>query len=489
MKKILFLFSIIGTVSFADDIRISSQLEKDLSEKQTVELYVLLKNHNKTNTYKSSNFLEKRQNHIRFLRENSTYSRQQIEQTLKNFTENYKFYWINNSLWARMESSKAREFLKSEFIEKAYSDEKQKLKLPNPEPETKQIQATEWGIDKVNAPDVWALGITGQGILIAGQDTGYQWDHPAIKDKYAGWDGVNVDHNYHWHDSINNPNNVCEDTQNNPASCDDHGHGTHTMGTMVGDDGTGNQVGVAPGAKWIGCRNMNQGDGHPSTYAECFQFFLAPTDLNNQNPDVSKAPHVINNSWGCPESEGCTQPDVLETVVNNVVDAGILVVASAGNSGSGCNSVNTPIAIYDNTLTIGSTQSDDTISGFSSRGGVAIDGSNRLKPDLVAPGSSVRSARLGGGYTTMSGTSMASPHVAGVAALMMSANPDMIGNPKILKRVLQRTTAQLTTTSQSCSGVSGSEVPNNTFGYGRIDALAAVNMIQDIIYLDNFEDF
>lgn len=100
--------------------------------------------------------------------------------------------------------------------------------------------------------------------------------------------------------------------------------------------------------------------------------------MNNQNPDVSKAPHVINNSWGCPESEGCTQPDVLETVVNNVVDAGILVVASAGNSGSGCNSVNTPIAIYDNTLTIGSTQSDDTISGFSSRGGVAIDGSNRL---------------------------------------------------------------------------------------------------------------
>ena len=82
------------------------------------------------------------------------------------------------------------------------------------------------------------------------------------------------------------------------------------MGTMVGDDGAGNQIGVAPGAKWIGCRNMNEGDGTPATYSECFQWFIAPTDLNNQFPNPTLAPHVINNSWGCPPSEGCTDPDV-----------------------------------------------------------------------------------------------------------------------------------------------------------------------------------
>ncbi len=96
---------------------------------------------------------------------------------------------------------------------------------------------------------------------------------------------------------------------NSPVPCDDVGHGTHTMGTMVGDDGAANQIGVAPGAKWMGCRNMDVGNGTPATYSECFQWFIAPTNLANQNPDPTKAPHVINNSWGCPPSEGCTDPE------------------------------------------------------------------------------------------------------------------------------------------------------------------------------------
>ena len=159
----------------------------------------------------------------------------------------------------------------------------------------------EPNISLVHAPDLWSLGITGTGIVVGNQDTGMRWSHNALKPHYRGWDGVNVDHNYNWHDSIHsdisgNGTNPCGFSSITP--CDDHGHGTHTTGTAVGDDGAGNQIGVAPGAKWIGCHNMDEGVGRPETYTECFQFFIAPTDLNGQNPDSSKRPHIINNSWG-----------------------------------------------------------------------------------------------------------------------------------------------------------------------------------------------
>src|SRR6185295_4279406 len=121
--------------------------------------------------------------------------------------------------------------------------------------------AVELGVTNVNAPQVWALGFTGQGIVVGNQDTGMRWDHNALKPKYRGWDGVTANHNYNWHDSIHSGGGSCG--PNTVAPCDDQGHGTHTTGTTVGDDGAGNQVGVAPGAKWIGCRNMNVGAGTP----------------------------------------------------------------------------------------------------------------------------------------------------------------------------------------------------------------------------------
>ena len=194
-----------------------------------------------------------------------------------------------------------------------------------------QPSGIEWNIQKVHAPEVWAHGFTGQGAVIGGQDTGYQWNHPALVNHYRGNSGIIVNHNYNWHDAIHSGGGSCG--FNLPVPCDDYGHGTHTMGTMVGDDGLGNQIGMAPGARWIGCRNMNVGVGTPATYSECYQWFIAPTDLNNLNPRPDLAPDVINNSWGCPPSEGCTDPNVLLTVVNSVRAAGILTAHSAGNSG------------------------------------------------------------------------------------------------------------------------------------------------------------
>ena len=131
------------------------------------------------------------------------------------------------------------------------------------------VAAVGWNIVRVEADQVWGLGYTGRGVVVGGQDTGYQWDHPALIGRYRGWDGAAASHDYNWHDAIHSGGGICG--YDTTAPCDDNGHGTHTLGTAVGDDGGVNRIGVAPGARWIGCRNMNQGVGTPATYAECFQ--------------------------------------------------------------------------------------------------------------------------------------------------------------------------------------------------------------------------
>ncbi len=330
---------------------------------------------------------------------------------------------------------------------------------------------------------VWQLGYTGQGVVIGGQDTGYDWDHPALINQYRGWDSSSADHTTSWHDAIHVANSVCPG--DSPEPCDDFGssHGTHTMGTMVGNDltptavgwpGTAtNATGVAPGAQWIGCRNMNNGSGTPASYTECYEWFVAPYPPGG-NPmtdgDPGLAPHVINNSWGCPPAEGCS-PGILEAVVNNVRAAGIVTVHSAGNSGSGCGSVDDPAGTYPASFTVGATDSLDNIASFSSRGPSAFDGG--LKPDVSAPGINIRSTIRGGFYGISSGTSMAAPHVAGLVALLISANPSLAGDVAAIEAILQET-AVPRTTSQNCGSDTATSVPNNVYGYGRIDALAYI---------------
>ena len=332
----------------------------------------------------------------------------------------------------------------------------------------------------IDAEEVWALGYNGQNVIVGGQDTGYEWTHPALDHNYRG-NGATVDHNYNWHDAIHEIISTSPDTINpcgldSAFPCDDHNHGTHTMGTMVGEDGD-NQIGVAPGAKWIACRNMERGNGTPATYIECFEWFMAPTDLNNENPDVSKSPHVIANSWSCPTSEGCdsTNWHVMETVVQNLKASGVVVVVSAGNSGSqGCGSVSTPAAMFEASFSVGATAQNDTIAGFSSRGPVTVNGSGIRKPDVSAPGVGVRSCIRDSSYASFSGTSMAGPHTAGLVALMISANPDLAGQVELIEDIIEQTAVPKTDTLD-CGGISSQNIPNNIYGYGRINALAAVN--------------
>src|SRR5207237_858322 len=290
-----------------------------------------------------------------------------------------------------------------------------------------QTPATiEPGINYTHAPQVWALGFTGQNVVVASADTGQRWTHNALKPHYRGWNGTVADHDYNWHDSIHDSvGNPCGN--DSPFPCDDYFHGSHTTGTAIGDDSGSNQIGMAPGAKWIGCRNMDVGTGTPARYIECMQFFLAPYPVGGGQGDPTKAPDITINSWGCPTSEGCSV-NTLQAAVERQAAAGIMMVVAAGNSGSGCSTVTDPPSFYAASYTAGALNTGtDTIASFSSRGPATVDGSGRIKPDITAPGTNTRSASNSSdnAYTIASGTSMATPHIAGAMALLWSAIPSL----------------------------------------------------------------
>ena len=336
--------------------------------------------------------------------------------------------------------------------------------------EARALSAIEPNVSKIGAPAVWQGGHRGEGIVVAIADTGFSWRHPALQPRYRG---SAASHDYAWHDAIHNAGAANPCGSNATAPCDDDGHGTGTAGIAVGDDNAGNQIGVAPGSRLIGCRNMDRGVGTPARYTECFQWFLAPTDAAGGRPRPDPAPHVINNSWGCPASEGCTDANVLRGVVDNVVAAGIAVVVSAGNSGPACSTVSEAPTFYASSFTVGATTLDDQIASFSSRGAVSTDGSGRLKPEIAAPGTSIRTAANPTGYRGgFTGTSAAAPHVAGAVALLWSVRPDLVGNVPATVALFETTAVPLTST-QDCGSFPGSGVPNAVFGYGRIDVAAA----------------
>ncbi len=434
----------------------------------------------------------------------------QSQQPLRSFLQaqgiTYRSYWVANMIWAKGDETAVQAIARRADVATIEANPWVQLRQPVEEQRSggageqgsggesshlpvsqsliSNLRSPEWNLEQINATDVWAQGITGQGVVVGGQDTGFDWEHPALINQYRGWDGTTADHNYNWHDAIHgdNPNTPSGNSCgfNVPEPCDDQTHGTHTMGTMVGDDGGSNQTGVAPGAEWIACRNMEDGWGTPASYSECFEWFIAPYPIGGDpltDGDPDRAPHVVNNSWSCPEIEGCTMPDILRQVVEAVRAAGIVTVQSAGNSGPGCSTVATPAAIYETSFTVGATNESDQITGFSSRGPVAADGSGRLKPNITAPGQSIRSAIPGGGYGISNGTSMASPHIVGVVALLIAAEPTLAGQVEELETLIEQTAVPLTTT-QGCGDDTPASVPNNVYGWGRVDALAAVEAIE-----------
>jgi subtilisin family serine protease len=319
-----------------------------------------------------------------------------------------------------------------------------------------------WNLTLIGAERVWLeYGVTGEGIVIGQSDSGVQWDHPEVVLQYRGQDGR---HDFNWFDPW----------YGTVEPIDSSGHGTHTLGLALGK-----RTGVAPGAAWFGCANLARNLANPALYLDCMQFMLAPFPLGGDPFTQGKpqlAADVLNNSWGCPQIEGC-DATALQPAVAALRAAGVFVVASAGNEGPGCETVRHPIALYGEVFSVGAINDAGHLASFSSRGPVTVDGSGRTKPDIVAPGVAVLSALPGNSYGRFDGTSMAGPHVAGVVALVWSANPALRGD-------IDRTEALLRQTAQPYRGplpacVLDHGAPNNGAGYGIIDAYAAVRQARE----------
>lgn len=298
------------------------------------------------------------------------------------------------------------------------------------------VTSIEWNISRIRADQVWSsLGISGTGVVVAGMDTGVDWLHPALHENYRGYNahGTPV-HTGNWFDAVGGT----------LYPIDDHGHGTHTMGTAVGQGG----IGVAPGARWIGVKVLNSsGYGYDSWIHAGFQWLLAP------GGDPAKAPDVVNCSWGSNDGLDTTFRDDLRALQA----AGIFPVFASGNSGPDSGTVGSPASLPE-AFAVGATNEYDEVAYFSSRGPSPW---GEIRPHVVAPGVAVRSSLPGGLYGRMNGTSMAAPHVSGIVALLRSVSPTL---------TITRTAYLITSTAVPLS----TSIPNNDSGWGRVDAFNAV---------------
>jgi bacillopeptidase F len=282
----------------------------------------------------------------------------------------------------------------------------------------------EWNVDRVNAPKVWAQGYTGQGVVVGVVDTGIDVNHPALKAAYRGTkaDGT-FDHNYNFFDA----------TKGRKDAYDDNKHGSHVSGTIAGSATEGHAAtGMAPGAKLIGSKILSaSGSGTLQGVMKGLEWMLAPTDSNGQNPDPSKAPDIISNSWGTNDGKLVA----FQSLMKSFNAAGITPVFAAGNSGPRPGSVGAP-GSYPEVISVAATDKDNKVASFSSRGPSPLkdaNGSDR-KPDIAAPGHQITSTVPGGGYASLSGTSMATPAVSGVIALILSKHKDLT-NDEIIKAI------------------------------------------------------
>jgi serine protease AprX len=476
-------------ISAADASRNSASLIERLEKGETIDAILVL---NSSADLKNAEKISDRKERIRFVYEALKLHAQKTQSPIieKIGTKEFQSFHIVNaihisklssSIWNKISPLRSTFQVEENTPAKLKEVREEKKSLHAPSADTLPGNLLTIGVDKV-----WnELKVKGDGIVIAGQDGGFAWQHPALKNQYRGFLGLKANHNFHWHDAIHRGSNKEPSCANgdSPEPCDDSGHGTHTMGTMIGDDGGINQIGVAPEAKWIGCRNMKKGVGTPVTYLECFEFFLSPYPKGGNSKDhgdPALAPHIVNNSWACPEHEGCKGEEFLQAI-RSLHAAGILVVVAAGNEGPGCESMGDPPGNYvGEVLSIGSIDHrNGNISDFSSRGPSSWNGG--IGPNFTAPGSLIRSSippGRDGLYDYKSGTSMASPHVAGAVALLWSAVPSWIGKIPETMRLLE-ITAEKKNSSQSCRGAPGNQIPNATYGHGIINIYRAIQKAKE----------
>ncbi|HLR04080.1 MAG TPA: S8 family serine peptidase [Virgibacillus sp.] len=458
--------------------KVSSRLVDEFEESEKVTFLVKLKDKADTDkaveeaqekaesnqlSAKKSEFLQ-RSSVISELKTHATESQQRLDSYLTKAAEdgnaeNVHSYYIVNAMAVTATKEVAQKISAFDEVEKILPNEEREIISPvETEGEPVDDDDIEWNVDRVNAPQAWDMGYDGTGTVIASIDTGVQWDHPALKEKYRGYDSESdeVDHSFSWYDA----------TAGESEPYDDQGHGTHTIGTMVGGESDGsNQVGVAPGAKFISVKAFTEAGGSDADLLDAAEWIMAPTDEDgNERADL--APDVVNNSWG----GGPGLDEWYRDVVKEWRNAEIFPEFSAGNvdlfNPGGPESIAAP-ANYPESFATGATDKDDDLADFSLQGPSPYD---EVKPDISAPGVSIRSAMPGDEYGLNDGTSMAGPAVSGVAALLRQVNSNI--SVEAMEEVLTSTATPLTDDEFPDS-------PNNGYGAGLVDAQNAISSLED----------
>lgn len=377
-------------------------------------------------------------------------------------TKTYKFgnvhsLWITNQIGIETASGELIRLLATmDEISKIQEDEIVYLDQPIENRQTSKpsmVRANQWGIEKIHAPLAWLQfgGTNGTGIIVSNIDTGVRHTHEILRTNYK-------DDGHSWYDPYNKT----------AIPADYNGHGTHTMGTIVGTNG----YGVAPQAKWIACKGLYDDNfGSGINLLACGQFLICPTTSDGEDADCSKTPHITSNSWG--QSVGGSS--YYDGMIAAWHAAGIIPIFSMGNYGPDCGTVKSPGDR--DVIGVGSTTTTDLLSSFSSVGPTPSD---TMKPDISAPGSSVTSAdyQSDDTYRVMSGTSMACPHVAGTVALLLSRNPNLsyVQIKELLQSYADR---DLSFAGSICNWISDSVFPNHHFGYGRLNANRTLQALVD----------
>ncbi|MFE6735528.1 S8 family serine peptidase [Microbacterium sp. NPDC057650] len=443
----------------SDSGAVTKELEKQLAEEGTAPLWVDLRAEaDLSDAAKTRNWRDRGATVVEKLEKTAADSQRGVIDVLDDAGVDYRSFYISNAVYVpRGSASLAAKLAEVDGVKAVRADHAFAAPEIEPAAQAAAVANVEWGIAAIKADKVWSdFGVQGEGIVIGSIDSGAQFDHPALVAQYRGNRGDGTfDHNYNWF----NPTSACS----TGVPCDDNGHGTHTIGTMVGDGAPGKKIGVAPAAQWIAAKGCEARTCPEAALLASAEFMLAPTDLTGHNPRPELRPHIVNNSWG---GDNGTAVDLwFSDMIDAWTAAGIFPMFANGNAGPGCGTAGSP-GDNPNGYSAGAFDSTGKIAAFSSRGSTEEPD---IKPNIAAPGVAIRSAIPGSAYGSMNGTSMASPHVAAAVALMWSASPELARNVAETKKILDSTAVNVDDTS--CGGT---VEDNYTWGEGKLDALAAV---------------
>lgn len=397
---------------------------------------------------------------INALEATATSTQKSVVEFLKEKNLDPKSFNVTNAVAVTANEEIAKEIAAFEEVESILPN----FKITNPVDEPGEQDGPKLtskalkNVIMVHAPEVWEQDIDGSGIVIASMDSGVQWDHEAVKNNYRGYNAKN--------DSVTHKGNFFDAVNRKSEAYDDHGHGTHTVGTMVGykkDEDA--YLGVAPGAQWIAAKILDENNsGKTLDVLRAAEWILAP------GGDPAKAPDIVNNSWGFAGVTAEESDEFFRDVLKSWRSAGILPVFAAGNEIPGVvspveGSVSLP-GLYPEAFTVGAVDSNKNLAEFSLRGPSEY---GEIKPEVVAPGVEIFSSIPTDAYGVASGTSMAAPAVAGVAALMLDANPDA---------TLNELEKAMTSSAEALKDEQYTKSPNNGYGHGLVNAEAAVEIVK-----------